>query len=93
MNFEGIIIGIGAFLIIEILHPVLSKPNIILEREFGLYSLLGDFFIVLSLFIESVIIAALIGVLGFSLLWGIHELFKQEERVKKGWYPKNMKRQ
>jgi len=44
MNFEGIIIGIGVFLIIGILHPVLSKPNIILEREFGLYSLLGGFF-------------------------------------------------
>ncbi|NYB25921.1 MAG: DUF4491 family protein [Methanobacteriaceae archaeon] len=94
MNFEGIIIGIGAFLIIGILHPVVIKAEYYIgKRIWPVFLIGGFFFIVLSLFIESVIITALIGVLGFSLLWGIHELFKQEERVKKGWYPKNMRRQ
>jgi len=88
MNFEGIIIGIGAFLIIEILHPVLSKPNIILEREFGLYSLLGDFFIVLSLFIESVIIAALIGVLGFHCCGVYMNFLNRKKELKRDGIPK-----
>ena len=28
------------------------------------------------------------GILGFALLWSIHELFQQKERVRKGWFPK-----
>jgi len=27
-----------------------------------------------------------------SCLWSILELFEQEERVKKGWFPKNPKK-
>ena len=93
MNFEGIIIGIGAFLIIGLLHPVVIKAEYhVGKKVWPVFLTGGIFFIILSLFVENLIIAALIGVLGFSLLWGIHELFKQEGRVKKGWYPKNVKR-
>ncbi|MBQ1209304.1 MAG: DUF4491 family protein [Bacteroidales bacterium] len=28
-----------------------------------------------------------LGVFGFSSFWSIHELFKQKERVQKGWFP------
>ncbi|WP_423893355.1 DUF4491 family protein, partial [Filifactor alocis] len=30
--------------------------------------------------------------LGFCLFWSIKELFEQEKRVQKGWYPKNPKK-
>ena len=33
--------------------------------------------------------AALLGVLGCSCLWSIQELFEQEKRVEKGWFPAN----
>lgn len=45
-----------------------------------------------SLFLENDILSALLAVLGFTLFWSIKELFEQEERVQKGWYPANPKR-
>ena len=32
------------------------------------------------------------GVLGASFLWSVKELFEQEKRVEKGWFPKNPNR-
>lgn len=94
MNFEGIIIGIGAFLIIGILHPVVVKAEYHIGKKVWPVFLIGGIIsIILSLFVEGIVIAALLGILGFSLLWSIHELIKQEERVKKGWYPKNPKKE
>lgn len=93
MNFEGIIIGIGAFLIIGLLHPVVIKAEYYIGKKIWPVFLIGGIFsIIISLFVENVLISALIGVLGFSLLWSIHEIIKQEERVEKGWYPKNPKK-
>ena len=41
---------------------------------------------------ENILIASLLGVFAFSSFWTIKEVFEQEERVKKGWFPKNPKR-
>lgn len=89
MNFQGIIIGIAAFLIIGILHPVVIKT----EYHFGkkvwpFFLISGLICIGLSLFIENMAPSTLLSILGFSLLWSIHELFEQEKRVDKGWFPK-----
>lgn len=93
MNFDGILIGIGAFLIIGILHPVVIKAEYYIGKKiWPIFLVTGISFLVLSLFIENIIITALTGVLGFSLLWSIRELIEQEERVKRGWHPKNPKR-
>ena len=35
----------------------------------------------------------LIAVFGITCLWTIKELFEQEQRVAKGWFPKNPKRE
>ncbi|MCQ2117643.1 MAG: DUF4491 family protein [Bacteroidales bacterium] len=32
------------------------------------------------------------GVVGFSCFWSILELFQQEQRVAKGWFPSNPKK-
>lgn len=48
--------------------------------------------LVLSLFVSQVIVSAGFAVLGITNLWSIGELIHQEERVKKGWFPKNPKR-
>ena len=42
-----------------------------------------------SLLTDNVLIAALAGVFAF---WTIKELFEQQERVRKGWFPANPKR-
>lgn len=45
-----------------------------------------------SVMIENDIFSGIAGVFGFCSLWSIHELKKQEERVSKGWFPRNPKR-
>ena len=37
-------------------------------------------------------VIGMLGILAFSCFWSIRELFEQEQRVKKGWFPKNEKR-
>ena len=61
-------------------------------RCWWLFLLFGLGCIVASLLAKGVVLAALLGVAGFSSLWSIIELFKQRERVRKGWFPRNPKR-
>ncbi|MEY8355425.1 DUF4491 family protein [Lachnospiraceae bacterium 54-53] len=93
MNYDGIFIGIGTFLIIGLLHPVVIKG----EYYFGtkvwpLFLFTGAICIGISVFSSGGMGSALFAVLGFSLLWSIKELFEQKVRVEKGWFPKNPKR-
>ena len=93
-SFLGIGIGISAFLIIGLLHPVVIKG----EYYFGtkiwpLFCIGGILCIVCSLIITNIIISSLLGVLGFSLFWSILELFQQKKRVEKGWFPKRENKQ
>ncbi|WP_454052752.1 DUF4491 family protein [Clostridium sp. Marseille-Q7071] len=93
MNFQGIIIGIFSFLIIGIFHPIVIKGEYYFSKKiWPMFLLLGIIFIIVSLNIKGQLLSALLGVTGFSCLWSIHELIEQEQRVKKGWFPKNPKR-
>ena len=88
MSFYGIIIGALSFSIIGIFHPIVIKG----EYHFGkriwpVFLICGIVFIVASAYLKHEILSAFMGVLGFSCLWSIHEIIKQEERVKKGWFP------
>ena len=94
MNFQGILIGAAAFIIIGVFHPVVIKA----EYHFGTRSwpaflIVGAVALILSVFLESTLWSAILGVFGFSSLWSIRELFEQEERVKKGWFPANPNRE
>lgn len=90
MNYLGIIIGIVTFIIIGIFHPIVIKAEYFFGKKvWPIFLFVGVGAIVLSLFISNVLCSTLAGVFGFSSLWSIHELFEQEERVKKGWFPKN----
>lgn len=93
MRFEGIWVGLGTFLIIGALHPVVIKSEYYWgKRIWPLFLAAGGLCIVLSLLMRSATPSILLAVLGFSLLWSIRELFEQEERVRKGWYPRNPRR-
>lgn len=92
MFFQGIIIAVATFLIIGIFHPIVIKS----EYYFGVkcwpvFAVLGIAFLAISLFVEDILIAAIMGVTGCSLLWSILEIFEQRERVRKGWFPMNPK--
>lgn len=78
MNFEGIIIGIGAFLIIGILHPVVIKAEYYIGKRIWPVFLIGGFFHSAVFIHRKCNNYSVNWCLGFSLLWGIHELFKQK---------------
>ena len=88
MNFLGLAIGLSTFLIIGIFHPIVIKTEYYSGvRYWWIFLLVGIACIVGSLFIENSLLSADIGVVGFSSLWSILELFEQRERVNKGWFP------
>lgn len=90
MSFYGVAIGLGAFAIIGLLHPVVIKAEYYFgKRVWPLFLIAGLICVGASVFIPTPWISALVAVLGFSLIWSVRELFEQEERVKKGWFPSN----
>ena len=93
MNFNGIIIGAAVFLSIGICHPLVIK----MEYHWGkqcwwIWLVAGLAFCALSLFVKNDVLSIIIGGFAFCCLWGIHEMFLQEKRVLRGWFPENPKR-
>lgn len=90
LNFDGLIIGIFTFFIIGIYHPIVVKGEYYFGKKiWPLFLILGIVAILLSLIIRSNIASPLLSIWGVSSLWSIHELYEQEERVKRGWFPSN----
>lgn len=93
MNFSGLLLGAGAFLCIGLFHPLVIKA----EYYFGVRSWWAFLFVGLaaaaaSLFVADSYVTIFLGIFSFSSFWSIGEVFKQRERVRKGWFPKNPKR-
>ncbi|MCR5444321.1 MAG: DUF4491 family protein [Bacteroidales bacterium] len=87
IELTGIIIGAATFLTIGAFHPLVIKAEYHLGvGSWWLFLLVGLACIVSSLFTTGVW-SILLGVVGFSSLWSILELFKQYRRVEKGWFP------
>lgn len=93
MHYAGALIGLMAFIIIGVFHPIVIKSEYYFgTRVWPLFLVAGIAALAASLFVRSVIVSAGLGVLGFTCLWSIHEIIEQAERVKKGWFPKNPNR-
>lgn len=93
MHFEGLLIGAGALFVIGALHPVVIKAEYYFgTKPWPLFLAAGAAALCACVFIRQSVVSALLAVLGFSLFWGIHELFEQRERVRKGWFAQNPKR-
>ncbi len=93
MSFYGLLIGIVTFLIIGLFHPLVVKAEYYWgTRCWWIFLLWGIIGVIASLFVENVFVSAICGVFAFSSFWTIKEVFEQEERVRKGWFPKNPKR-
>ncbi len=93
MSFEGILVGATVFLIIGICHPLVIK----MEYHWGKQSwwvlaLVGAVLAAASLFVSRVVVSTILGAAAFSCFWSVYELFAQEKRVLKGWWPENPKR-
>ncbi|WFA10417.1 DUF4491 family protein [Tissierella sp. Yu-01] len=86
----GVIIGIVAFLIIGIFHPIVIKCEYYFsDRVWPIFLVVGIFSVVASCWIKDMLFSAILAIFGFTCLWSIIELKEQRERVKKGWFPKN----
>ena len=93
MNYSGLILGVATFLLIGVFHVIVVKGEYYFSKKiWPLFLATGITSLFISLFISSHVISSLIAVFGISCLWSIRELFEQEDRVKKGWFPKNPKR-
>lgn len=90
MNFQGLIIGIVVFLIIGVFHPIVIKTEYYFGKKvWPVFLVVGVVLLGLTLFVSHPIFGPLLGVTGVTCLWSIHEIFEQEERVHKGWFPTN----
>lgn len=92
MNMQGLIVGLVNFMLIGIFHVIVLKGEYYFSKKIwpiflaaGFVSLIG------SLHMENTVLSSVSAVFGFTCLWSIRELFEQEERVRKGWYPRNPK--
>lgn len=92
-HLAGLFIGICTFIIIGLFHPIVIKTEYYWGcKSWWIFLLLGIVGVVASLKTTNVVLSSLLGVFAFSSFWTIKELFEQEERVRKGWFPKNPKR-
>ena len=92
MYFYGILLGLSSFLSIGVFHPIVIKCEYYFSyRCWPVFLVAGLILLGLSLFIPDIVLSAIIGVVGFSCLWSIIELFHQHKRVEKGWFPADPK--
>lgn len=93
MNWESIFIGLAAFVIIGVFHPIVIKGEYYFSKKiWPLFLIAGILFICAALATKGNFLACVLSITGFTCLWSIKELFEQEERVEKGCFPKNPKR-
>ncbi len=92
-NLLGIFIGLCTFLIIGMFHPLVIKGEYFFGVKiwwiFLITGILCGFF---AWYVDNLFWSIILGVTGFSAFWGIGEIFQQQERVRKGWFPRNPRR-
>jgi hypothetical protein len=92
-HLQGLVLGLCSFLIIGICHPIVIKGEYHYGQRFKWFFLIAGIALCGgSLLVKSVMFSALMGVGAFSCFWGIKEMSDQQERVRKGWFPKNPNR-
>lgn len=93
MYFDGILIGLISFLSIGIFHPIVIKAEYYFSKScWPVFLVAGILLLVSSVLVEHVVTSSALAVIGMSSWWSILELFEQEKRVQKGWFPANPKK-
>ena len=93
MNFTGILVGIISFLIIGLFHPIVIWAEYYFSKKiWPAFVIAGMLFLIPSFLIQNACLSCAFAVISASSFWSIKELFEQEQRVLKGWFPKNPKR-
>jgi hypothetical protein len=90
LNLSGLIVGGASFLIIIFGRWACIAGEYYFSKKIWIsFLLVGIMALLLSLLLKSIVIASVLSIFGLTMLWGIHEVIEQEERVKKGWFPEN----
>jgi hypothetical protein len=93
LNFFGLVLGFITVLLIGLGHILVIKAEYYLgTKSWPLFLIFGLLSVIASVFVNSALLSGILGIGGFTFLWGNYELFRQKERVRKGWFPKNPKR-
>lgn len=93
MNISGLLIGVATFVCIGLFHPIVIWAEYHFSKNcWFVFLIVGIAAATLSIFIKDIVLSTMVGVFAFSCFWSILELFQQEKRVQKGWFPKNPKR-
>ncbi len=93
LNFAGIIVGAATFIIIAVSRYMCIKAEYYFTKKFWIgFLLIGVVSLAGSLVTKNLLLSTILGINGFTFLWGIGEIIEQEERVNKGWFPKNPQR-
>ncbi len=93
MNWHGIVIAVACFAGIGIFHPIVIKAEYYFSKRcWPVFLVLAIVFLGASTMTRNVVISAVLGSLGCSCCWSIKELYDQEKRVERGWFPRNPKR-
>lgn len=93
MNFYGVILGVFTLVIIGLGHVIVIKAEYYFsKRVWPVFLMIGLGAAIASLLVTSALVSGLLGITSFTFLWSIHEVIEQEQRVKKGWFPANPKR-
>lgn len=92
-NLLGLVIGAATFLVIGLFHPIVIKAEYHLgTRCWWAFLLAGVALAAATLWVDNVLAGAVLGVTACSCFWSILEVFQQQERVRKGWFPRNPRR-
>ena len=93
MHFSGILIGAISFLSIGVFHPIVIKAEYYFSKScWPVFLIAGIILMILSAMTQNVVLSSALAVIGMSSWWSILELFEQEKRVQKGWFPANPNR-
>ena len=93
MHFTGIVIGAISFLSIGVFHPIVIKAEYHFSKScWPAFLAAGAVLMALSALSANVVLSSALAVIGMSCWWSILELFEQEKRVSRGWFPANPKR-
>ena len=93
INLIGVIVGLASFLIIIFArYSCIAGEYYFTKKLWIVFLIIGITGVISAFLVTNIILSAIIAIVGFNYLWGIHEIIEQEERVKKGWFPKNPKR-
>lgn len=93
MQLKGILIGLISFFSIGLFHPLVIKGEYYFSKKiWPVFGLFGIIMLAVSLKVKNIVASAGTAVVGMSSFWSIKELYEQEQRVARGWFPKNPNR-